>query len=138
MRQQAWEEVKIVLNDYPRYDWYINQILNERLNPWRPSDENVGGGKSSSSDNSKLERVVVSIADDMTLRKLEFQRNMVKRKLDRSPEWLKELIAYMHFGTEKMALRPASELVGKSWRLAKKEYSNFMEELAGELGIIRF
>ena len=138
MRQEAWDEVKIVLRDYPRYGFYINQIRNDKLYPYRVADENIGGGKSSSSDNGGLDRVVVSIADDTTLRKIEFQKQIVEHRLAKSPEWLQELISLMYFETRCIALRPASEIVGKSWQTCKKYYTLFMEDLAKDLGVITF
>ena len=136
MRQQAWDEVKTVLKDYPKYNWYIDQIRFSKLYPYKVTDENIGGGKASSRGDG-LERTVISIADDVTIKRLEFQRKAVEDALRVSPEWVEDLITLMFFEGERMSLTQAGELVGKSFRTAKKYYLEFMEEVADNLGTFK-
>ena len=65
-------------------------------------------------------------------------RSVVDKKLAETPDWLVELIDIMYFSNNHLKLRPASELVGVSYRTAKKYNEEFMIDLAGMLGIIRF
>ena len=136
MRQQAWTEVKEVLRDYPRYASYIHQIRQSKLYPYRITDENIGGGKSSSTHDS-LERMVISIADDLTIRRLEHQKRSVEETLCDHPEWVEEMIEMMFLSRNKLSLTQAGELTGRSFRTAKKYYVEFMEDLAGRLGIYK-
>lgn len=136
MRQQAWDEVKTVLKDYPKYDWYIDQIRFSKLYPYKTTDENIGGGKSSSRGDG-LERTVISIADDVTIKRLEFQRKAVDDALNSFSDWVGDLIALMFFKGERLSLTQAGELVGKSFRTTKKYYLEFMEEVADNLGTFK-
>lgn len=137
MRQQAWDEVKTVLTDYPKYEWYINQVRESVLYPWKPSDANADISSGSFSPDGVVNKVI-KIEDNIILNRLMFQKNVVEKKLAETPEWLVELIDIMYFGNNHLKLRPASELVGVSYRTAKKYHEEFMIDLAGMLGIIRF
>ena len=136
MRQQAWDEVKFVLADFPKYDLYINELRFSNLYPYKQTDTNIGGGKGSLRGDG-LERTVVRIADNIQLNRLVFQQEVTRGLLNESPEWVQEMIGFMHFDNTKRSLSEASELVGKSWKTAKKYYVEFMEELADRLGIYK-
>lgn len=137
MRQQAWNEVKIALIDYPKCEWYINQIRQEKLYPYKPTDVNDDISSGSFSPDGISNRVI-SIQEDVTYNRLVFQRDTIKRKLDASPAWVSELVALMYFGEDELKLTPACQLLGINWRTGKKAYETFMEELAKDLGILTF
>ena len=135
MRQQAWDEVKTALYDYPKTDWYLNQLRQNKLFPYVPNDLNKdfkGGGYSPDGIVNK----VISIHDDILYRRLSFQRDTIQNELENSEKWLKDLITLMYLNPTKLKLKPASELVGKSWRTAKAGHEEFMENLARRLGIL--
>ena len=134
MRQEAWTQVKIILRDYPKTDYYIERIRHNILYPWRPTDENIGGS-SSGLKKDQLENTVVCIADDHTIRRLEFNRHIVKMNLETQEPWFQELINLMYF-TRNLSLTPASEQVGVTYRTAKKYYERFMLQLAKDLGFV--
>lgn len=136
MRQQAWDEVKIALRDYPHYDRYINEIRQKHIYPYIPTDSNIGGSRGSR-DISGLDGTVVSIADDMMLNRIIFQKKMINDRLSRSESWVRQLIALMYFGDSNVRLSTASELVGRDRRTGKKYHNEFMEGLAKDLGVIR-
>lgn len=136
MRQEAWDELKLVLHDYPFYDHYLREMRYSKLYPYRRPDENIGGGKASMSPDG-IERTVVTIADDMVMNKMQFQQRVVEETLDKSPEWVGELIEMMYFHKERKSMTEASQLVGRNWRTCKKAYVEFMERLAGNLGIYK-
>lgn len=136
MRQEAWTQVKIVLNDYPKTDYYIQRIRTDILYPYRTADENIGGG-SSGRRPDVMENIAVSIADDHAIRRLEFNRDMVDMNLNTQADWFKELIDLMYF-SRNLSLTPASERVGVTYRTAKKYYERFMLQLAKDLGFVTF
>ena len=137
MRQEAWDEVKIALYDYPKLDYYINQLRQEKLFPYLPNDDNSWiRGEGTNSD--MVSRQVISINDDIVYKRLCFQREQIRRSLEQSPEWLRDLIGLMYLRSTRLKLKPASELVGKDYRAAKKGHEQFMTELAQSLGIITF
>ncbi|MBK0347867.1 hypothetical protein JDW15_04310 [Aerococcaceae bacterium zg-ZJ1578] len=137
MRQQAWNECKTVLRDYPKTDYYLNRIRTEKLFPYTATDDNRGVAKSGYNADGIVNKVI-SIHDDVLYRRLIFQRDVVENELNNSPAWLADMIRLMYFNREPLALKPASELVGKNWRTAKQHHERFMVRLANNLGIITF
>lgn len=136
MRQQAWNEVKIALFDYPNYDAYINSVRQSKLYPYKQSDENIGGGKSSGGKGG-LDNTVIALADDVLLRRLIFQRDTIKRRLDLSPEWVRDMISLMYFSSNRLPISKACDFVGRDRRTCKKYHEEFVSNLAGDLGILK-
>lgn len=137
MRQRAWDEVKIALMDYPKADWYVNQIRMSKLFPYNPIDDNAGISSGSFSPDGIVNKVI-SIQDDVTLNRIRYQQQVIERRLKCSPCWLQEIIELMYFQDTKLKLTPACEIAGVDFRAGKKAYEGFMTGLAGELGILTF
>lgn len=137
MRQRAWDEVKIALMDYPKADWYVQQIRMSKLFPYNPIDENADISSGSFSPDGIVNKVI-SIQDDVTLNRIRYQQQVIKRRLKCSPCWLQEIIELMYFQDTKLKLTPACEIAGVDFRAGKKAYEAFMSELAGDLGILTF
>lgn len=137
MRQQAWNECKTALYDYPKTEYYLNRIRTEKLFPYTSTDDNKGVGSTGFSSDGIVNKVI-SIHDDVLYRRLIFQRDVIENELNNSPSWVADMIRLMYLNREPIALKPASELVGKNWRTAKLYHEKFMVSLAQNLGIITF
>lgn len=135
VRQQAWNEVKTALYDYPKTEYYLNQLRQNKLFPYVANDLNKDFKAGGYSPNGVVNKVI-SIHDDVLYRRLLFQHDTIENELENSETWLKDLITLMYINPNKLKLKPASELVGKSWRKAKEEHEQFMERLARRLGIL--
>lgn len=136
MRKQAFDEVKIALMDYPKYDLYLESLRTSKMYPHIQSDENIGGSHGSLKLD-RLENTVISIVDDLVYRKIRFQQAVIKERLERTPSWVCDLIGLIYFSTNPVSMRTASDLVGRDRKTCKKYHDDFMERLAGDLGVIQ-
>lgn len=135
MRQEAWDEVKIALKDYPRYDFYINQVRMGLLHPYSRTDDNIGGSKGTRNTEG-LDYKVISITEDVMLRKLEFQKDTITHRLSLEPQWVRDMIQMMYFNSNHLPLYKVADFVGRDPKTCKKYHTAFMEGLARDLGVV--
>ena len=85
MDSGTFKQIEIIFQEYPRYESYINRREEELLNPYTPTDTNIGGGKSNRTSDTTAVKAI-TLADDRILQRIRFQYRAVKRTYDSADE----------------------------------------------------
>ena len=88
--------IEAKLRAYPFIEKDINNRRMELMNPWTPSDENIGGGKSNVNV-SQTEVKATRLATDPKLLSLIQEREAIERALQTSTEDERQIIELNYF-----------------------------------------
>lgn len=135
MRDGTYRYLVQILKDYRRTDGYIKQREEELMHPYRETDENIGGGRSSFISNPS-ERMAITISEDRRLANLERNRDVIDKCMDQTDVVTKELIRYMYIDYNLNTIRAAQE-TNISERHARRLHKRFIETIADEIGIVK-
>lgn len=119
LRKETEAIVKYVLYDYPKLDGYIKKELEKVKEPY----PNYRG------------QPIVLVKSMTLIERSREQKEIIESLLERSPEWVQELIELMYFNNKRYTVTLASELVGYDRRTGQKYHKEFLHQLATELGI---
>ena len=137
MDSGTFKQIEIILQEYPRYEGYINRREEELLNPYTPTDTNIGGGKSNRTSDTTAVKAI-TLADDRILQRLRFQYQAVKRTYESADEYAQEIIKEYYFKQPRTKTWDGIALhVGWSRRKCLNMRNAFFDRLADELGFVK-
>ncbi|WP_018659894.1 DUF722 domain-containing protein [Allofustis seminis] len=82
MKEATKRFIEQLLKDYPLLDTEIKKRRAELLYPTKKEDENIGGGRSNL-PNNPIEKIVLTLDQDMRLNALERQRKIIENVLSK-------------------------------------------------------
>ncbi|MDO4680920.1 MAG: hypothetical protein Q4A55_06710 [Aerococcus sp.] len=133
LRDNQLEQVKCILREYPEIPGQLRDIREKIWHPRLPPDENIGGSHGPINPNKDVDKIL-TIVDDRMYHRLTHNEEMVKRTLQESEEWVKQLIALMYFRKPPLGIVIASGRVHANYRTAKRYHDDFIDRLAKRLG----
>ena len=137
MDSGTFKQIEIILQEYPRYEGYINRREEELLNPYTPTDTNMGGGKSNRTSDTTAVKAI-TLADDRILQRIRFQYQAVKRTYDSADEVTQEIIDEYYFKQPRTKTWDGIALqVHTSKRSCFRIRRAFFSRLADELGFAK-
>ena len=137
MDSGTFKQIEIILQEYPRYEGYINRREEELLNPYTPTDTNIGGGKSNRTSDTTAVKAI-TLADDRILQRIRFQYRVVKRTYDSADEDTQEIIKEYYFKQPRTKTWDGIALqVHTSKRSCFRIRKAFFSKLADELGLAK-
>ena len=137
MDSGTFKQIEIILQEYPRYEGYINRREEELLNPYTPTDTNMGGGKSNRTSDTTAVKAI-TLADDRILQRIRFQHRVVKRTYDSADEDTQEIIKEYYFKQPRTKTWDGIALqVNWSRRKCLNIRNAFFDKLADELGFVK-
>ena len=137
MDSGTFKQIEIILQEYPRYEGYINRREEELLNPYTPTDTNIGGGKSNRTSDTTAVKAI-TLADDRILQRIRFQYRAVKRTYDSADEDTQEIIKEYYFKQPRTKTWDGIALqVHTSKRSCFRIRKAFFSRLADELGFAK-
>ena len=137
MDSGTFKQIEIILQEYPRYEGYINRREEELLNPYTPTDTNIGGGKSNRTSDTTAVKAI-TLADDRILQRIRFQHRVVKRTYDSADEDTQEIIKEYYFKQPRTKTWDGIALqVNSSKRTCFRIRKAFFSKLADELGLAK-
>ena len=137
MDSGTFKQIEIILQEYPRYEGYINRREEELLNPYTPTDTNIGGGKSNRTSDTTAVKAI-TLADDRILQRIRFQYRVVKRTYDSADEDTQEIIKEYYFKQPRTKTWDGIALqVNWSRRKCLNIRNAFFDKLADELGFVK-
>ena len=137
MDSGTFKQIEIILQEYPRYEGYINRREEELLNPYTPTDTNIGGGKSNRTSDTTAVKAI-TLADDRVLNRLRFQYEAVKRTYEQADEITQEIIEEYYFKQPRTKTWDGIALqVHTSKRSCFRIRKAFFSKLADELGLAK-
>ena len=137
MDSGTFKQIEIILQEYPRYEGYINRREEELLNPYTPTDTNIGGGKSNRTSDTTAVKAI-TLADDRILQRIRFQYRVVKRTYDSADEDTQEIIKEYYFKQPRTKTWHGIALqVNSSKRTCFRIRKAFFSKLADELGLAK-
>ena len=137
MDSGTFKQIEIILQEYPRYEEYIQRREEELLNPYTPQDTNQGGGKSNrTSDTTAIK--AITLADDRILKRIRFQHQAVKCTYEQADEITQEIIEEYYFKQPRTKTWDGIALqVHTSKRSCFRIRKAFFSKLADELGLAK-
>lgn len=134
MKTTKYKKIEELLSKYPDLDDIIADRREELMTPWRPTDENIGGGKPSATSVSTTERTVVRIVDDPTLMHLAHLKHAVDHCLAHSDDDTVAIIkGYYMAGHNGMPITALADRLCVSDRTARRKKQSFLEALSDYL-----
>lgn len=139
MRSTTKKLVKELLYDYPLLSQRIKLREEELRHPVFPTDENVGGGRTSKKDaDGRLVNMIVTLEEDEELQALKRQQTVIEYTFNHSDELTKQIIDRCFFhGHNNMTIGAlVDQGIVPCERTAAYKYLNaFMAEVARGLGL---
>ncbi|WP_275781959.1 transcriptional regulator [Latilactobacillus curvatus] len=137
MRRSTFKCVEGILRDYPKIPDYIKQREQELMYPIQTSDENIGGGRSSTITKPQ-EQMIITLDEDRRLNALKRQRNLIDDTLDEFGNDTEVIINELYFKrrqeyTIEGLIEQRKIFVGRSKAFELK--SKFIERLGSKLGL---
>ena len=137
MDSGTFKQIEIILQEYPRYEGYINRREEELLNPYTPTDTNIGGGKSNRTSDTTAVKAI-TLADDRILQRIRFQYQAVKRTYESADEITQDIIEEYYFKQPRTKTWDGIALqVNSSKRTCFRIRKAFFSKLADELGLAK-
>ena len=97
MKKSAKKLVVELLRDYPNIPNRIKQREEEIKHPFIPRDENVGGGKAQYKQNNPTENLVITLHDDLRLKRLKDEYDAIKLTYDEADKDTQTIISELYF-----------------------------------------
>lgn len=97
MKKSAKKLVVELLRDYPNIPNRIKQREEDIKHPFIPRDENVGGGKAQYKQNNPTENLVITLHDDLRLKRLKDEYDAIKLTYDEADKDTQTIISELYF-----------------------------------------
>lgn len=135
MRKSTINYLEAELRDYPNYSKHLAELRDEILNPWKPEEENIGGGKSNL-PTSTIERDVTRLTTDKRLLQLERMTNAIERVFHGSTDTQQEFIKLYYFQKQrKYTVLGIADNLCISKTVLYEYKKDVLKRLADELGM---
>lgn len=130
--------IESLLEDYPNYDEYVEQRRFELCHPYIEPDDNVGGGKPSSSTPYQ-ERWIITLDEDKRLNTLRQEHTAIRTCYEEAPEEVQVICKELYFKPSRLrSASTISDLVDqKKIRVSRadgyRKWNDFISDVAKEL-----
>lgn len=138
IRSGTRSRIEETLRDYPKLDKYISERYKELRHPYRESDENIGGGKSSKISKPQ-EQMIITIEADKRLTMLEREKEAIDKCLIVASDDTKTIISELYFREHpyyRIDGLILSGMIHCSRAQAFRLKHEFLNSLANELGLL--
>lgn len=139
MRRTTKKLIQELLRDYPQLDARIKLREEELKHPVFPTDENIGGGRSSrKTPDGKVLNMIITLEDDEELAALKRQKQVINYYFSHADSITREIIKQCYFQGDRdttIGLLVDQELIPCERTAAYKYLNNFMAKIARALGL---
>lgn len=136
MRNSTKKYLEDELFSYPKMDQYINSLREEIINPWRETDENIGGGKSNIIS-STVEVKAIRLVNDKRLNRMREVKQAIETIYRESSIEEKDLLEIYYFKSPRtLTIDGVAQELSVSRRTVFRLRSRLLNRFADELGII--
>lgn len=137
MRNSTKKYLEDELFSYPKMNQYINTLREEIINPWKPQDENIGGGKSNVNV-STVEIKATRLVNDKRLNRMREVKQAVETVYREASIEEKDLLEIYYFKHPRtLTIDGVAQELSVSRRTVFRLRSKILTRFADELGIIK-
>lgn len=139
MRRQTRAYIESLLEDYMNYHKYKAQREFELRHPFIPVDENVGGGKAQYKPNDSVDRMLITLDEDIRLNNLRREHFTIKACYEEAPEYVQQIVNELYFKAPRnrkylnIADLVIAHVIPVSKTKAYDAFNDFLEDIAKEL-----
>ena len=137
MRNSTKKYLEDELFSYPKMHQYINSLREEIVNPWKPQDENIGGGKSNGNV-STVEIKATRLVNDKRLNRMREVKQAIETVYREASIEEKDLLEIYYFKQPRtLTIDGVAQELSVSRRTVFRLRNKILTRFADELGIIR-
>lgn len=139
MRRQTRAYIELLLEDYMNYYKHKAQREFELRHPFIPVDENVGGGKAQFKPNDSVDRMLITLDEDVRLNNLRREHFAIKVCYEEAPEYVQQIVNELYFKPPRnrkyltIADLVVAHVIPVSKTKAYDAFNDFLENIAKDL-----
>ncbi|WP_281509011.1 transcriptional regulator [Lactobacillus taiwanensis] len=139
MRRQTRAYIESLLEDYMNYYKHKAQREFELRHPFIPVDENVGGGKAQFKPNDSVDRMLITLDEDVRLNNLRREHFAIKVCYEEAPEYVQQIVNELYFKPPRnrkyltIADLVVAHVIPVSKTKAYDAFNDFLENIAKDL-----
>lgn len=139
MRRQTRAYIESLLEDYMNYYKHKAQREFELRHPFIPVDENVGGGKAQFKPNDSVDRMLITLDEDVRLNNLRREHFAIKVCYEEAPEYVQQIVNELYFKPPRnrkyltIADLVVAHVIPISKTKAYDAFNDFLENIAKDL-----
>lgn len=139
MRRQTRAYIESLLEDYMNYYKHKAQREFELRHPFIPVDENVGGGKAQYKPNDSVDRMLITLDEDVRLNNLRREHFAIKVCYEEAPEYVQKIVNELYFKSPRnrkyltIADLVVAHVIPVSKTKAYDAFNDFLENIAKDL-----
>ncbi|MCZ3947183.1 transcriptional regulator [Lactobacillus gasseri] len=139
MRRQTRAYIESLLEDYMNYYKHKAQREFELRHPFIPVDENVGGGKAQFKPNDSVDRMLITLDEDVRLNNLRREHFAIKVCYEEAPEYVQKIVNELYFKPPRnrkyltIADLVVAHVIPVSKTKAYDAFNDFLENIAKDL-----
>ncbi|ART99183.1 hypothetical protein [Lactobacillus gasseri] len=139
MRRQTRAYIESLLEDYMNYYKHKAQREFELRHPFIPVDENVGGGKAQYKPNDSVDRMLITLDEDVRLNNLRREHFAIKVCYEEAPEYVQKIVNELYFKPPRnrkyltIADLVVAHVIPVSKTKAYDAFNDFLENIAKDL-----
>jgi RinA family phage transcriptional activator len=139
LRRQTRAYIESLLEDYINYYKHKAQREFELRHPFIPVDENVGGGKAQYKPNDSVDRMLITLDEDVRLNNLRREHFAIKVCYEEAPEYVQKIVNELYFKPPRnrkyltIADLVVAHVIPVSKTKAYDAFNDFLENIAKDL-----
>lgn len=139
MRRQTRAYIESLLEDYMNYYKHKAQREFELRHPFIPVDENVDGGKAQFKPNDSVDRMLITLDEDVRLNNLRREHFAIKVCYEEAPEYVQQIVNELYFKPPRnrkyltIADLVVAHVIPVSKTKAYDAFNDFLENIAKDL-----
>lgn len=139
MRRQTRAYIESLLEDYMNYYKHKAQREFELRHPFIPVDENVGGGKAQFKPNDSVDRMLITLDEDVRLNNLRREHFAIKVCYEEAPVYVQKIVNELYFKPPRnrkyltIADLVVAHVIPVSKTKAYDAFNDFLENIAKDL-----
>lgn len=139
MRRKTRAYIESLLEDYMNYYKHKAQREFELRHPFIPVDENVGGGKAQFKPNDSVDRMLITLDEDVRLNNLRREHFAIKVCYEEAPEYVQQIVNELYFKPPRnrkyltIADLVVAHVIPVSKTKAYDAFNDFLENIAKDL-----
>jgi RinA family phage transcriptional activator len=139
LRRQTRAYIESLLEDYMNYYKHKAQREFELRHPFIPVDENVGGGKAQYKPNDSVDRMLITLDEDVRLNNLRREHFAIKVCYEEAPEYVQKIVNELYFKPPRnrkyltIADLVVAHVIPVSKTKAYDAFNDFLENIAKDL-----
>lgn len=144
---QIWRDEKkliiTLLENYPKYEGYMEMRKYELEHPVSAIDDNVGGGKAQFKQDDSVDRMIITTDEDYRLNALMRVHSAIRVCLDDAPEDVQIICQELYFKKYRNRTYHTIPDLCNSGRIltsksaAYDEFNDFLKDCADSLGLLK-